>query len=121
MADVTTHDARMTRKEVADVLRSIADEMDAERGDARIAVGNKEVKVRPSDDIDAEVTVTERSRRLRKDVEELDLAFAWNPTRRSEGSDGEESVGADDEPSGETDAEASGAETDGDDDPGVDR
>lgn len=93
MADVTTHDERMTREDVADVLRSIADEMDSGRGDARIPVGNKEVRTRPSDDIDAEVTVTERSRRLRKDVEELDLAFSWNPTRQSEESDAEAAEG----------------------------
>lgn len=111
MADVTTHDERMTREDVADVLRSIADEMDSGRADARIPVGNKEVTTRPSDDIDAEVTVTERSRRLRKDVEELALTFAWNPTRQSGGSDAED----------DQDERETAAGTDADGDPGTDR
>jgi len=80
MAETTTHSAELTRAEMAARLRSIADELDSERGTVRIPVGNKEVRVSPSDDIDSETTVTERSRRLRKNTEELALTLKWNPT-----------------------------------------
>ncbi|WP_262178903.1 amphi-Trp domain-containing protein [Haloarcula laminariae] len=81
MADTTTHETELTRAETAEFLRSIADELDAGRDRIRVAVGNKRVQLSPPERIAAEATVTERSRRLRKDVEELDLHFRWTPTK----------------------------------------
>lgn len=89
MAETTTHDEEMTRAELASFLRSVADEFDSGDAKARIQVGNKEVLVSPSDAIDSEVTVTERSRRLRKDTEELALTFKWNPTKDTAEADSE--------------------------------
>lgn len=80
MAQTTTQKTEMTRAETAEFLRSIADELDSDRGTVRVQIGNKEVRLSPPETIDSEATVTERSRRLRKDVEELDLGFTWNPT-----------------------------------------
>ncbi|MFW6376377.1 MAG: amphi-Trp domain-containing protein [archaeon] len=81
MAERTTYDAEMTREELAEYLHSLADELNDEGGTVSIPLGNKRVRVSPSDSIDSEVTVTERSRRLRKDTEELALTFSWHPDR----------------------------------------
>ncbi|WP_324664799.1 amphi-Trp domain-containing protein [Haloarcula sediminis] len=81
MADTTSHESERTRAETAEFLRAIADELDAESARIRVAIGNKRVRLSPRERIATEVTVTERSRRLRKDVEELALRFRWTPTK----------------------------------------
>ena len=81
MADTTSHETELTRAETAQFLRAIADELDAETARIRVAVGNKRVQLSPPERIATEATVTERSRRLRKDVEELELRFRWTPTK----------------------------------------
>jgi amphi-Trp domain-containing protein len=98
MAETTTYSGELTRSETAAFLRSIADELESGSRTVRIPVGNKDVQLAPSDSIRAETTVTERSRRLRKDVEELDISFRWNPTR--------EPPGAADDSASESDADA---------------
>lgn len=80
MAETTTDESNMSRTEVASFLRTIADEMDGGSGVVGIPVGNKEIRLSPPDSIDTETTITERSRRLRKDTEEVSLTFRWNPT-----------------------------------------
>lgn len=80
MAETTTDETELTRAEAASFLRSIADELDADRGRVGIPVGNKEVRLSPPERIDLETAITERSRLLRKDVEEVSLTFRWNPT-----------------------------------------
>lgn len=110
MAETTTHDTRMTRAETAEFLRSIADELDSGRGVVAIPVGNKEVHLSPSDSIDTETTVTERSRRLRKNVEEMTLEFKWNPAKDTAESESADESEPDSEES-ETGTE-SGLETD---------
>lgn len=81
MAETTTHDTKMTREETAEFLRSIADELDSGRDVVAIPVGNKEVHLSPPETIDTETTITERSRRLRKNIEEMGLEFKWNPAK----------------------------------------
>jgi len=81
MADTTSHETELTRAETAQFLRAIADELDADKDRIRVAVGNKRVRLSPPERIATEATVTERSRRLRKDVEELDLRLRWTPTK----------------------------------------
>lgn len=80
MAETTTDETEMSRAEAATFLRTIADELDAGSGTVGVPVGNKEIRLSPPDRIDAETTITERSRRLRKDTEELSLTFRWSPT-----------------------------------------
>ncbi|QLG60916.1 amphi-Trp domain-containing protein [Halorarum salinum] len=87
MAETTTHSTEMTREEMADYLRSIADELGSGSGSVRVPVGNKAVHLSPSDSIESEATVTERSRRLRKDTEEMVLKFKWNPVEDTAESD----------------------------------
>ena len=81
MADTTSYETELTRGETAEFLRTIAAELDADSDRVRVAIGNKRVRLSPPDSIAAEATVTERSRRLRKDVEELALRFRWTPTK----------------------------------------
>lgn len=87
MAETTTHSTEMTREEMADYLRSIADGLGSGSGSVRVPVGNKAVHLSPSDSIESEATVTERSRRLRKDTEEMVLRFKWNPVEDTAESD----------------------------------
>lgn len=87
MAETTTDETKMTRKEAATFLRSIADELEEGGGRVGIPVGNKEVQLSPPETVDLVTTVSERSRRLRKDTEELSLAFKWNPARDTAESD----------------------------------
>lgn len=94
MAERTTYDAEMTREELAEYLHALADELNAEGRTVGISLGNKMVRVSPSDSIDSEATVTERSRRLRKDTEELVLRFKWHPTRDTAESDSGRGAGS---------------------------
>ena len=80
MAETTTDETELTRSETADLLRTIADQLDDGSRNVGIPVGNKEIRLSPSDRIDARTTVTERSRRLRKDTEEVSISLKWHPT-----------------------------------------
>jgi len=84
MAETTSHETELTRAETAKLLRSIADELDSDRQHIRIAVGNKDVQLSPPERLGAAMTVTERSRRIRKDVEKVDLEFTWNPVKTTD-------------------------------------
>lgn len=83
MAETTAHEAELTRQEAATFLRSIADELASGRSKIRVGIGNKEVELSPPERISAAAVVTERSRRLRKDTEELQLVFDWYPTKET--------------------------------------
>lgn len=89
MAETTAHSAEWTRAETAEFLRGLADELDSSSGRVRVPIGNKDVQLSPPDSIDAEAAVTERSRRIRKDTEQLALTFKWNPTKDTAESDAE--------------------------------
>ena len=89
MAETTTDETEITREEAARFLRSIADELDDTGATIEIPVGNKDIQLSPPDRFDMETTVSERSRRLRKDVEEMTLSFTWNPTRDTAESESE--------------------------------
>ena len=80
MAETTTDEREMAREDAAKLLRSIADELDEGGGRIGIPVGTKEIRLSPPGTVTLETTVTERSRRLRRDTEELSLTFKWNPT-----------------------------------------
>lgn len=80
MAETTTDETELTRSEAADFLRTIADQLDDGNRTVDIPVGNKEIRLSPSERIDARTTVTERSRRLRKDTEEVAISLKWHPS-----------------------------------------
>lgn len=81
MAETTTHNTEMTRKEAAEFLQSIADELNSGQEVVSIQVGNKEVRLSPSETIVTETTITERSRRFRESSEEMSLEFKWNSAK----------------------------------------
>lgn len=117
MAEMTSHAEEMSRSEAASMLRAIADELDSGSGVVSLQVGNKEVKLSPSDQVGTEVRVTERSRRLRKDVESVVVEFEWNPTKATAEADEEadaEAESGDEDPSIESPSEPQN-------DPGVER
>lgn len=89
MADSTTHETTLSRDETAEFLREIADEVGSDKEKIRVSIGNKEIELSPPERVDSTATVIERSRRLRKDTEELELHFKWNPTKDTASSEGE--------------------------------
>lgn len=109
MAETTTHDTSMTREETAEFLRSIADELDSGRDVVAIPVGNKEIHLSPPESIDTETTITERSRRLRKNVEEMALEFRWNPAKDT--TESESANESEPEPESERQTESGESET----------
>lgn len=123
MAETTSHDTEMTRAEMAAFLRSIADELDSDEDVVSVSIGNKAVRLSPSDSIESEATVTERSRRLRKDTEQLALTFKWNPVTDTAEAASEpgSSPNAESDPEMESDAEWDrGTESDRGTEPGTD-
>lgn len=80
MAKTTTDESKLSREEAASVLRSFADELDRTGRTIRVPVGNKDIELSPPEAVRLETTVSERSRSLRKDVEEVSFTFTWNPS-----------------------------------------
>ncbi|KTG09329.1 hypothetical protein AUR64_16235 [Haloprofundus marisrubri] len=76
MADKTQSKQERTGPEFAGYLRRIADEFDS-GGDVRLSIGNKEVTVHPPESFDTEVSVTERSSKLRGDKETVEITAEW--------------------------------------------
>lgn len=86
MADMTTDKSELSRRDAASFLRSLADELDAGGSPVSVQIGNKQVRLSPPETVTLETTATERTRRLRKDIEELSLEFAWSPVDETESS-----------------------------------
>lgn len=80
MAQTTEFDDEMSREEAADYLRSVADELDREDG-ASVQLGNKRVEVRPPESIRCKGKLTERSRLLGSDREELTVTLSWKASK----------------------------------------
>ncbi|MFC7071310.1 amphi-Trp domain-containing protein [Halobaculum lipolyticum] len=89
MAETTSHERELSREETAAYLRRIADELASDETTVRVPVGNKAVRLSPPSRLDTAVRVTERSRRIRRNVEQLELSIEWNPTKRGGGVDEE--------------------------------
>lgn len=98
MAETTTDETKLTRAEAATFLRTVADQLDSDSRTVEIPVGNKEIRLSPPETIDQETTITERSRRLRKDTEEVAITFNWNPSRDTAESDDETETDDETEP-----------------------
>ena len=103
MANTTESKETVSRTEFATYLRNLADQFES-GGDAQIQVGNKSVTVHPSENVECEVTVTERSAILRGDKEALDLEAKW---KKGDGeSRGRERPEDEDEDENENESEA---------------
>lgn len=79
MSDTTEFEAELSRNEVAEYLRTLADEFVDEESPLSVPVGNKEVTLQPSPTVSCETTVTERSRLIGKDSEEVTVTMSWAP------------------------------------------
>lgn len=78
MTERTSSSERVDRTTVADRLNDIASELRRSE-DVRIRVGNKDVELRPPEELTYEIDVVERSSRLRGDRETIELELRWKP------------------------------------------
>jgi amphi-Trp domain-containing protein len=79
MSEKTLSEDRLSRSEVAEQLRAIADEFDDEEGEVSIPVGNKRVRLSPPADVAYEIGVREGSSILRGDRETVNIKLDWKP------------------------------------------
>lgn len=87
MAETTTNESKLSRSAAASYLRSIAEELEQTGRTIDVPVGNKSIELSPPERVRLETTVSERSRSLRKDIEEVSFTFKWSPS--SENTSGE--------------------------------
>ncbi|MFC6726461.1 amphi-Trp domain-containing protein [Halobium palmae] len=78
MVEKTIDEQRLPREEVAARLQAIADELLTE-GDVDVRVGNKEIRLHPSDEVGYEIGVRERSSVLRGSRESVTVRLDWKP------------------------------------------
>lgn len=79
MSDTTEFESELTRDEVAEYFRELADEFVGEETPMTVPVGNKEVTLQPTPTVSCETTVTERSPLVGTDREEVVLTLSWSP------------------------------------------
>ncbi|SNZ04758.1 amphi-Trp domain-containing protein [Natronoarchaeum philippinense] len=77
MADRTSYTDTMTRDQIADQLRELAETF--ESSDPAVQVGNKSVYLSPPDSINYQIDVVERSSLLRGDHETIQIELGWKP------------------------------------------
>lgn len=80
MSDTTEFESEMSRNDVAEYLRELADEFVGEESPMTVPVGNKEITLQPSPTVSCETTVTERSPLVGTDREQLTMTVSWSPT-----------------------------------------
>jgi len=85
MADRTSYTDTVTRDQIADQLRELADAF--ESSDTNVQVGNKTVQLSPPDSVNYQIDVVERSSLLRGDHETVEIELGWKPQKRDEGDD----------------------------------
>jgi amphi-Trp domain-containing protein len=79
MADKTISEERLNREEVADRLEALAEGLRADDDEVGVKVGNKTVRLRPSDSVGYEIGVRERSSVLRGSRESVTIKLDWKP------------------------------------------
>ncbi len=77
MAERTSSTQTLTKEELADALRDLADAFESE--ETRITVGNKSVRVSPSSEVTYSIDVVERSALLRGRRETVEIELGWKP------------------------------------------
>lgn len=73
----TSHEEKVSREEAADRLQTLAEELRS--SDAAVQVGNKTVRVSPSESVSFEVQVREESSFLRGSRESVEIEVEWEP------------------------------------------
>ncbi|MWG34307.1 amphi-Trp domain-containing protein [Halomarina oriensis] len=76
MAETTKHTTEMTREELANYLRGVAEEFEHDDR-TTVNVGNKRVELNPASTVDCTVSVEEKSRLLGSDSETLTIVVDW--------------------------------------------
>jgi len=82
MADRTSYTDTVTREQIAEQLRDLADAF--ESADTTVEVGNKSVHLSPPDSINYQIDVVERSSLLRGKNESVEIELGWKPEQGSE-------------------------------------
>lgn len=77
MANRTSAEHELDRQELASTLHGLAEEFEGGHEEIDVEVGNKRVTLEPRETVTYEIEVTERTSRLRKNREEIDLALRW--------------------------------------------
>ncbi|WP_101296074.1 amphi-Trp domain-containing protein [Halegenticoccus soli] len=80
MAEKTQHKEKLSRKEVATRLEALAQELH-KKDEATVTVNNKDVTLSPRKKLNYEITVQERSARLRGKRESISLKIDWKPKK----------------------------------------
>lgn len=78
MAERTSHEEDLSKEEVAERLRELAETIESD-GPADVRVGNKAVRLSPGASIKSSIETVEESRRLRSDRESIHLDLTWTP------------------------------------------
>lgn len=78
MAEKTLDESELSRDDVAQELRGLADAIEGE-GEADIRVGNKTITTRPPSSIGYELGIRESSSILRGDRETVTVKMGWKP------------------------------------------
>lgn len=78
MAERTSYDEELSREEVAERFRELAETFESD-GPVDIRLGNKAVRLSPSGSIKFSTETVEESRRLRSDRESVSLDLRWTP------------------------------------------
>lgn len=78
MAQRTSHNEELSREEVAERFRELAETFEGD-GPVDIRLGNKAVRLSPGASIAFSTETVEESRRLRSDRESVSIDMQWTP------------------------------------------
>lgn len=78
MAEKTLNEEKLSRNEIAERLRTLADELEGE-GPADVQIGNKTVSLSPSSSIAYEAGIRESASVLRGSRETITVKMDWKP------------------------------------------
>jgi amphi-Trp domain-containing protein len=78
MAEKTINGEKLSREETAERLRELADAIEGD-DEARVRVGNKQIRLQPSEKLAYEIGVRERSSILRGSREGVTVKLDWKP------------------------------------------
>ena len=77
MAEQTSAEERLDREELGSTLHRLAEQFEGGAEEIDVEVGNKHVTLSPRETVNYEIEVTERTSRLRKNRQAIDLELRW--------------------------------------------
>lgn len=81
MAQKTGTKTSMSRERLGEYLQDLGEQLAGE-DEVTVRIENRNVTLRPSDSVNVEVEVTERSSLLRSNREKVSLDMSWKPTKK---------------------------------------